>query len=538
MYLLSQKAQLISALFAFEVCAPVREFTIRSGILSSKSVLKRVRNNVMTMPIDNIQGSGWNLGQSYTSLPEKFYSFQKPVPVKDPELVFVNENLAEELGFNFEGVEESHLAKLFAGNQLPANSKPFAQAYAGHQFGNFTMLGDGRAITLGEQATPKGNIVDIQFKGSGRTVFSRGGDGRATLKAMLREYIISESMHALGIPSTRSLAVVTTGEPVYREQVYAGAILTRVAQSHIRVGTFEFARQYLPEEELKALMDYTIKRHYPSCINSKNPALEFFHAVMNRQAALIAAWMRVGFIHGVMNTDNMSIAGESIDYGPCAFMNIYDPKTVFSSIDSKGRYAFGNQPKIAHWNLSCLASALLPLFHADKEKAISIAQEALNEFAVIYRTEWLRVMRLKLGLMNEEEKDKKLIEDLLDLMEHLKMDYTNTFTALGSQDLTKIGGMEFPEFQAWYLRWVKRAGSKNQSLEEAQCRMAAYNPQFIPRNHLVEQALESAVDGDMRFFHTFLELLRNPYTPNDAFADYRIAPQSDWEMKYQTFCGT
>jgi serine/tyrosine/threonine adenylyltransferase len=490
------------------------------------------------MPIENNLGSGWNLKQTYTSLPEKFYNIKSPVPVKDPRLVLLNNSLALELGLNFDNVDELVLAQLFAGNTLPAESKPFAQAYAGHQFGNFTMLGDGRAIMLGEQQTPAGKVFDLQYKGSGRTVFSRGGDGRATLKAMLREYIISEAMHALGIPSTRSLAVVTTGEPVYREQVQSGAILTRVAQSHIRVGTFEFARQYLSEVELKELLNYAVERHYPACKESENPTLKFFHTVMQRQAALIAEWMRVGFIHGVMNTDNMSIAGESIDYGPCAFMNTYDPKTVFSSIDSQGRYAYGNQPQIAHWNLSCLASALLPLFHSDLETAVSMAQEALNGFPALYSNEWLRVMRLKLGLKGAEKIDKALAEDLLDLMLRYKLDFTNTFISLGSDVVTEIPELKMPDFQEWYLRWVKRAGSNNQSIEEAQKKMALYNPRFIPRNHLVEEALEHAAAGDMRKFNRLLDLWRNPYVPNEAFAEYQIAPRSEWENNYKTFCGT
>lgn len=490
------------------------------------------------MSVQHNLGSGWNLKHTYTSLPEKFYSLKAPVPVKDPEIVLLNKPLARDLGLNLEEVDEKELAQFFAGNLLPEDSKPFAQAYAGHQFGNFTMLGDGRAIMLGEQITPDGEMKDIQFKGSGRTVFSRGGDGRATLKAMLREYLISEAMHALRIPSTRSLAVVTTGESVYREQVQAGAILTRVAQSHIRVGTFEFARQYLSEEELKDLLNYTIERHYPTCMNAENPTLEFFKAVMNRQAALIAEWIRVGFIHGVMNTDNMSIAGESIDFGPCAFMNTYDPKTVFSSIDTQGRYAFGNQPQIAHWNLSCLASSLLPLFHADKETAISIAQDTLNFFPALYRSEWLRVMHQKLGLVGEDAKDKELIEDLMDLMQKFKMDYTNTFTALGSESLPEESGMDSSEFQEWHLRWIKRAGSNGRSIEEAQETMSAYNPQFIPRNHLVEEALEKATEGDMNLFNTFLGVLRDPYAPNKDFSNYQVSPQVEWEENYKTFCGT
>lgn len=490
------------------------------------------------MSIQHTLGSGWNLKHTYTSLPEKFYSLKEPVPVKDPEIVLFNKQLAKDLGLNFEEVDDKQLAQLFAGNVFPDGSKPFAQAYAGHQFGNFTMLGDGRAIMLGEQLAPDGKAMDIQFKGSGRTVFSRGGDGRATLKAMLREYLISEAMHGLGISSTRSLAVVTTGEPVYREQVQAGSILTRVAQSHIRVGTFEFTRQYLSEEELKELLNYTIERHYPACRDTENPALEFFNAVMKRQAALIADWIRVGFIHGVMNTDNMSVAGESIDFGPCAFINTYDPKTVFSSIDAQGRYAFGNQPQIAHWNLSCLASALLPLFHTDKEIAITIAQEALNSFPGLYRKEWLGVMRNKLGLMEEESKDKELVEDLLDLMQEFKMDYTNTFIALGTDNLIGDQGMDSPGFQEWYLRWIKRAGSDGQPLEAAQKIMSKHNPHFIPRNHLVEEALENAATGDMKLFHTLLDLLREPYTPNTAFSTYQVSPQAEWEENYKTFCGT
>lgn len=482
--------------------------------------------------------AGWNLQHTYGNLPSGFFTYQQPVPVKDPKTVILNEDLSKELGLDFSGFSPQETAQLFSGNQTPEGSQPLAQAYAGHQFGNFTMLGDGRAILMGEQKSPNGNLMDIQLKGSGGTPYSRGGDGRATLKSMLREYLISESMYHLGIPTTRSLAVVESGETVYRERSQSGAILTRIAQSHIRVGTFEYARHFLSLEEQKELTKYTIERHYPKLIAKENPALSLLKAVMEKQAALVVEWMRVGFIHGVMNTDNMSIAGETIDYGPCAFMNTYNPKTVFSSIDVNGRYAYGNQPYITHWNLSVLAGALLPQIHTDQKQAIELAQEALNAFRGIYEEKWLTMMRGKLGLMEFEASDKPIIEDLLALMQQFAADYTNTFVALQTGDFSGEAFFEASAFQEWYLHWVKQVTRNGRTLEEVQQSMSSYNPSFIPRNHLVEEALDNAsLNNDYQLFKEIHQLLKTPYNPDPAKLHYQ-SPPPNGDKGYQTFCGT
>ncbi len=374
--------------------------------------------------------TGWNFDNSYVSLPQSLFTNYQPTPVRSPKLAILNDSLATSLGLNVQALQSEEGVATLAGNQVPDGAFPLAQAYAGHQFGHFTMLGDGRALLIGEHITPRGERVDIQLKGSGRTPYSRGGDGRAALGPMLREYMISEAMHALGIPTTRSLAVVTTGESVIRETALPGAILTRVAVSHIRVGTFQYASKWGTAEDLRALADYTLQRHYPDADAAENRYLSLFQEVIKRQAELIAKWQLVGFIHGVMNTDNMAISGETIDYGPCAFMDTYDPATVFSSIDAQGRYAYGNQPQIAGWNLARFAEALLPLLHDQQEEALKLAEDAILEFPKLYESNWLAGMRAKLGIFNEEEQDEALIEDLLSLMQEHHADYTNTFRAL------------------------------------------------------------------------------------------------------------
>jgi serine/tyrosine/threonine adenylyltransferase len=481
---------------------------------------------------------GWNLEHTYGKLPAGFFTYQQPIPVKEPKTVILNEDLSKALGLDFSDFSSQEIAQLFSGNKTLDGSQPLAQAYAGHQFGNFTMLGDGRAILMGEQKSPNGNLVDIQLKGSGRTPYSRGGDGRATLKSMLREYLISESMHHLGIPTTRSLAVVESGETVYRERSQSGAILTRIAQSHIRVGTFEYARQFLPLEAQKQLTDYTIERHYPFLKEEENPTLALLKAVMEKQAALVVEWMRVGFIHGVMNTDNMSIAGETIDYGPCAFMNTYHTKTVFSSIDVNGRYAYGNQPYITHWNLSVLAGALLPQIHTDQKQAIELAQEALNAFPGMYEEKWLQMMRGKLGLIEFEASDKPIIEDLLALMQQFAADYTNTFVALQTGDFSGEAFFETSAFQEWYLHWVKQVTRNGRTLEAVQKSMSSYNPSFIPRNHRVEEALDNAsLNNDYHLFKELIQLLGKPYHPDLTKLQYQ-SPPPNGDSGYQTFCGT
>ena len=374
--------------------------------------------------------AGWHLEHTYAELPQLFYSHAAPTAVREPRLAAFNRPLATLLGLELKALEGAEGAAIFAGNAVPEGGRPIAQAYAGHQFGHFTALGDGRAILLGEQITPSGDRVDIQLKGAGQTRFSRRGDGRAALGPMLREYIISEAMHALGIPTTRSLAVVKTGEPVYRETELDGAVLTRVAASHIRVGTMQWAAAHNDQDAVRALADYTRARHYPELADSPEPHLALFDAILGRQARLIARWQLVGFIHGVMNTDNMALSGETIDYGPCAFMDRYDPATVFSSIDHGGRYAYANQPPVAQWNLARLAEAMLPLFDRDVDRAVERATAALDRFPDLFEQHWLDGMRAKLGLFTQEEGDKALVDDLLAWMQRRSADFTNTFRSL------------------------------------------------------------------------------------------------------------
>jgi uncharacterized protein YdiU (UPF0061 family) len=456
--------------------------------------------------------------------------------VREPRFSIFNERLAEQLGLKLEGLPPESAAGFFAGQDLPSALRPIAQAYAGHQFGSFTMLGDGRAILLGELRTPAGELVDIQLKGSGRTQFSRGGDGRAALGPMLREYIISEAMHALGIPTTRCLAVVTTGEPVYRESVRKGAILTRVAASHIRVGTFEYLAARRDETSRRALADYAIGRHYPELIDAADKYREFLRAVINRQASLIAQWQLVGFIHGVMNTDNMAISGETIDYGPCAFMNQYDPDTVFSSIDHAGRYAYGNQPAIAHWNLARFAETLLPILAADQKEAIAIATETLNEYPSRFEEYWLTGMRKKLGLKSAQNEDLELIGTLLDWMQKSRADFTNTFRDLSTG--TAPGSERFadPEFLTWHARWQTRLALEEDGSEAVYEYMRSVNPAIIPRNHRVEEALTAAEDhDDLSILQRLLAALETPYG-EPADASLRESPPDD--CNYRTFCGT
>ena len=429
------------------------------------------------------------------------------------------------------------LAAFFAGNKLPSNFKPIAQAYAGHQFGGFTMLGDGRAILVGEHRTPTGKLVDIQLKGAGRTRFSRGGDGRAAFGPMLREYVISEAMFALGIPTTQSLAVVSTGEPVYRESVRKGAILVRVAASHIRVGTFQYLAATRDYTSLKALADYAINRHYPEIENTPNKYREFLQAVIDRQAALIAKWQAVGFIHGVMNTDNMAISGETIDYGPCAFMNRYDPETVFSSIDHGGRYAYGNQPAIALWNLARFAETLLPLFDSESNRSIAIATEILSESPPLFERYWLDAMRRKLGLQTPDSADLKLVQSLLELMHHAGADFTNVFRDLSAGTIPSGLYYSGTDFQDWYARWQERLKLEQEPRSSIYAEMRTVNPAFIPRNHRVEEALVAAEQSDdLSPLHRLLEVLKQPFDESAAFALYR-EPPSD-EGNYRTFCGT
>ena len=477
----------------------------------------------------------WNFDNTYSRLPDPFREKINPVKVKNPELVMLNKSLAEDLNLDFSDLNQAKLSALFSGNELPNDSRSIAQAYAGHQFGHFTMLGDGRAVLIGEHISKSNHRYDIQFKGSGKTAFSRNGDGRAALGPMLREYIISESMHFLNIPTTRSLAVAKTGEKVIRETQLEGAILTRVASSHIRVGTFQYIAARNKKGELETLFEYVIKRHYPEIESSKKQALDLLNVVLNKQIELVVNWMRVGFIHGVMNTDNMSIAGETIDYGPCAFMDIYDPKTVFSSIDKLGRYAYCNQPIITKWNLSRFAECLIPLIDGDQDKAIKLATEVIDTFEKKYEEKWLGMMRSKIGLADEDEKDKFLILDLLTWMHKNKVDYTNTFCHLMNFQTQNDIVYENNEFSDWKKRWQERL-SQNSSSEKYINLMRSVNPIVIPRNHIVEDALKKANQGNFEPINNFLKILSSPYTDQKHITEYQIPSQSD--ENYQTFCGT
>jgi len=480
---------------------------------------------------------GCNFDNTYINLPKSFYFEQDPVPVRSPRLIVLNKSLAKSLGLNVSVLESDQGAKIFAGNSLLKGSSPIAQAYAGHQFGHFTMLGDGRAILLGEHIASSGERFDIQLKGSGRTKFSRGGDGRAARGPMLREYIISEAMHSLGIPTTRSLAVVTTGEKVYRESALDGAILTRIASSHIRVGTFQYAAVFTSKEDLKALADYTIERHYPEISKDPDKYILFLRKVVEKQASLISKWQLIGFIHGVMNTDNMTISGETIDYGPCAFMDTYRRSTVFSSIDTNGRYAYGNQPKIGIWNLSRFAETLLPLIHDNKEKAVELATKEVSEFSNIYQELWLNGMRKKLGLFSKEESDRDLINELLAIMEESKADYTNTFRSLTLDVLKGMDIFETAEFTKWYDKWTKRLSNQEKTKDQINELMRSNNPAVIPRNHRVEQALESAEGGNLALMDKLLQVLENPYQYSKDQEEYSKLPP-ETQVPYQTFCGT
>ncbi|OWK39212.1 protein adenylyltransferase SelO [Fimbriiglobus ruber] len=492
--------------------------------------------DITTAPGADGRAVGWRFDNTYARLPEALFASATPARVQGPRVSILNHGLAAELGLDLAALAPDEAAALFSGQTLAAESRPIAQAYAGHQFGGFTMLGDGRAILLGEHLTPSGRLVDIQLKGPGRTRFSRGGDGRAALGPMLREYIISEAMAALGIPTTRSLAVVTTGEPVYRTSPLKGAILTRVAASHIRVGTFEYAVRR-DEATLRALAEYAIARHYPELVGAPRKYLEFLRAVADRQAALVARWMLVGFIHGVLNTDNVAISGETIDYGPCAFMNAYDPGTVFSSIDHAGRYAYGNQPNITQWNLARFAETLLPIIDSDPEKSVAAATAVLGEFPARFERHWLEGMRKKLGLRTEEAGDAELVQSLLELMHKTRADFTNTFRDLSGEELPADDRYQDPDFRAWHSRWQERLVRDGQPMSSARGLMRSVNPAVIPRNHRVEEALSAAEErDDLSVMHRLLEALASPYEDRPELAPYREPPAD--ECGYRTFCGT
>jgi uncharacterized protein YdiU (UPF0061 family) len=483
---------------------------------------------------------------SYARLPDRFFARLAPTPVKAPELIRLNEALARDLGLDPAWLASADGVRMLGGNLVPDGAMPLAMAYAGHQFGNWVpQLGDGRAILLGELIGRDGVRRDIQLKGAGRTPFSRGGDGRAVLGPVLREYIVSEAMAALGVPTTRALAAVSTGEHVWREEPEQGAVLTRVARSHVRIGTFEFFANRGDVDGVRALAGYMIARHYPEVAGAAQPYRALFEAVIGRVAALVAKWLHIGFIHGVMNTDNMSIAGETIDYGPCAFMDNYHPGTVFSSIDANGRYAYANQPRIAHWNLSRLAGALLPLFTDDKDPAIAMAQESLDLFPARFEEAYLKGLRAKLGLTEARDGDTELAQDLLDRMAENNADFTLTFRALsdaadGGVDADERVGALFGDpasFTEWVLKWRRRLAFDKIAPAERSAAMKAVNPAFIPRNHRIQAVITAARSGDFLPFEELIAVLSKPYEDQPQFVGYTEPPKPE-EVVHRTFCGT
>lgn len=481
---------------------------------------------------------GLRLENTYTGLPPDFFTETYPDKVPNPEPVIINEKLARELGLEAGFLKTGKGLGIFSGNEVSDEAVPIAQAYAGHQFGYFTMLGDGRAILLGEYVTPEGERLDIQLKGSGRTAYSRGGDGKAALGPMLREYIISEGMKGLGIPTTRSLAVLTTGEGILRETVVPGAILVRTAKSHIRVGTFEYASHLGDRQKLKALADYTLWRHYPRGSKQENPYLYLLHRVVERQAVLIAKWQSVGFIHGVMNTDNMAVSGESIDYGPCAFMDVYHPDTVFSSIDEAGRYSYRNQPVMAAWNLARFSETLLPLLDDNVEAAVRIAEKEVGQFATLYHRYWLKEMRRKLGLFHEKDEDGELVDELLQIMYQCHADYTNTFRRLTMEEDMEGELADSDKFRGWFVRWQKRRALQRETWEESGELMKKSNPTVIPRNERVEEAIAEAVsEGDYSMLKSFVHVLQNPFDYKKRNRYYETV-SGKCGSGYKTFCGT
>lgn len=475
---------------------------------------------------------GWKFEHSYQSLPTDLFQYAQPRKYSAPKCVLINESLAQSLDLDFNALMSPDEVASLAGNGLPDGSSPIAQAYAGHQFGNFTILGDGRAILLGEHRLSNGKTVDIQLKGSGPTPYSRRGDGLATLGALLKEYIYSEAMHGLGIPTTRSLALIETGDSVHRQQLHPGAVMTRVASSHIRVGTFEFAAQN-DISVLKSLADYTIKRHYPELLGIENPYLAFLEQFIDRQAYLVALWMSVGFVHGVMNTDNVSIAGETIDYGPCAFIDEYDLRASFSSIDRQGRYAYGNQPKVLHWNICRFAESLLPLIYPDEpELAIQAAQDVLKKYPARYEAYWQELFCKKIGFSHAEPKAVQLVQDLLQLMAEQGMDFTGTFSQLTS------GSLNEPRLNEWLNAWQSELLASHHDLKESHQIMSQANPVVTLRNHVLVSAIDDAeFSGNMAPFLDLLNTIKNPYS--EAHRNHTLAaPRPTGMRPTVTYCGT
>ena len=474
----------------------------------------------------------WNFDNSYLNLPPIFYSFVKPSVHKNPKIAILNSDLLKKINLKNSSINQRELAKNLSAQYNLDKNKFYSQAYAGHQFGHFTMLGDGRALLLGEHIDKDNNRYDIQLKGSGKTPYSRNGDGKASLGSMLREYIISESMYNLGIPTTRSLAVIETGENVIREKELPGAILTRVAGSHIRVGTFQFALMKNNKDYIEELTNYTINRHYPELNNRTNKVEEFLKIVSTKQEDLIVNWMKVGFIHGVMNTDNMSIIGETIDYGPCAFMDEYNPKTVFSSIDKLGRYSYINQPLIAQWNLARFAETIFFLIDNDQAIALKKAENIIKKFKNNYNKKWLVMMKSKIGLINNHKEDSNLIKELLNIMHIHKLDYTNTF-----QDLKNNSFNKFNFLTEWYEKYKERLRLEKTSADSIKKITDYANPTIIPRNHIVDKYIKEAENKQYESLYNFLEIIKNPYI-NDNIPKILKKPPNNDEKILETFCGT
>jgi len=479
----------------------------------------------------------------FAFLPSAFFESVAPSPVGGAVLIKFNVELAATLGLDVERLSGLEGCSIFSGNSLPEDSDPIAMAYSGHQFGNFSSrLGDGRAILLGEIVGIDGVRRDVQLKGAGPTPFSRRGDGRSALGPVLREYLVSEAMASLGVPTTRALAAVWSGEKVYREEMEPGGVFTRVASSHLRIGTFEYFASRRDLENLRILLEYSLERHYPDVLNTENHALALLTEVMNRQASLVARWMQIGFIHGVMNTDNMSISGETIDFGPCAFLDNYDPKKKFSFIDQQGRYAFGNQPMIAHWNMARLAEALLPLIHPDEETAVGLAREALESFPVVFRNAYSQRMAAKIGLPAGGEADWPLVDALLSLLHEQEIDYTLSFRHLrdaaggDAAAFVELFPRPAPVLQ-WLDQWRDHLSTQGLSVELAASTMRAANPVFIPRNHRVEEMIVAGKGGDFSLFHKFNEVLRHPFEEQPQFREYELPPKPH-EAVRATFCGT
>ncbi len=506
---------------------------MQTGNRKLESVSTMAQIAVMTaFPFDN----------SYARELDGLWLKALPSHSSDPKLIRLNHALAAELGLDVSALSEAELAAIFSGNQIPLHAQPLAMAYAGHQFGHFSpQLGDGRAILLGEVMDRNGKRRDIQLKGPGRTPFSRSGDGRAALGPVLREYIVSEFMHAIGIPATRALAAVLTGDEVYRETTKPGGVFTRVASSHIRVGTFQFFASRGDMGSVRRLADYTIARHYPACSQAERPYLALFEAVLERQAQLMAKWTAIGFVHGVMNTDNMAVSGETIDFGPCAFIDHYDPDALFSSIDQNGRYAFSNQPLIAQWNLARLAETLVPLIDANQDAAVRLVTEVLETFPARFEGHRMAAMRAKLGLRTTQDGDAGLIKHLLDLMQLGTVDYTVAFRALSNADSDETLLALFAETQAttdWLMGWRNRLTNEGTGTASAHTAMRAVNSAYIPRNHRIEQAIRAAEDhGDFAPFNVLVDVLAKPFEDQPDNIDYQTPPTPD-ERVTKTFCGT